>query len=120
MIIKIRQVSLLISMLFLLAVAGCKKSDVITNLPSINDANNKVVGAAAKDLLSAANYTSVKIEIQYMPGFQPDAASVNNLIAFINSLINKPGGVTVVQTQIAASGKASLSLAEIGQIETHP
>ena len=52
-----------------------------------------------------------------MPGFQPDAASVNNLIAFINSLINKPGGVTVVQTQIAASGKASLSLAEIGQIE---
>lgn len=115
--IKIRQASLLISMLFLLAVAGCKKSDVITNLPAINDANNKVVGAAAKDLLSAANYTSAKIEIQYMPGFQPDAAAVNNLTSFINSLINKPGSVTVVQTQIAASGKASLTLAEIGQIE---
>ena len=103
-------------MLFLLAI-GCKKSDNITNLPSINDANNKVVGAAAKDLLSASNYTSVKIEIQYMPGFQPDAAAVNNLTAFINSLINKTAGVTVVQTQIAASGKATLTLSEIGQIE---
>ena len=52
-----------------------------------------------------------------MPGFQPDAAAVNNLVNFINSLTNKPGGVTVVQTQIAASGKAVLSLNDIATIE---
>ncbi|MEO7306177.1 MAG: hypothetical protein ABIR78_08665 [Ferruginibacter sp.] len=102
---------------FALAIAGCKKSDTITNLPSINSENNKVVGASANDLLSASKYTSVKIEIQYMPGFQPDAASVNNLTAFINSLINKPGGVTVVQTQIASAGRAVLSLNDIATIE---
>ncbi len=101
----------------MLAITSCKKSDTISNLPSINDANNKVVGASANDLLSATNYTSVKIEIQYMPGYQPNAAAVNNLTAFVNSLINKPGGVTVVQTQIAASGKTALSLQEIGTIE---
>lgn len=100
-----------------LAIAGCKKSDTIRNLPSINDANNKVVGASANDLLSASNYTSIKIEIQYMPGYQPNATAVNNLITFLNGLVNKPGGVTVVQTQIAASGKTTLSLQEIGTIE---
>jgi hypothetical protein len=102
---------------FMLAFAGCKKSDTITNLPSINNENNKVVGASANDLLSASKYTSVKIEIQYMPGFQPDAAAVNNLTAFVNSLVNKPGGVTVVQTQIASAGKTILSLNDVATIE---
>ncbi len=45
----------------LLTIASCKKSDTISNLPSINDANNKVTGASANDLLSASNYSSVKI-----------------------------------------------------------
>ncbi|MEO6252446.1 MAG: hypothetical protein ABIO79_04040 [Ferruginibacter sp.] len=107
----------LVSTILMLAIAGCKKSDMITGLPSINSENNKVVGASANDLLSASKYTSVKIEIQYMPGFQPDAASVNNLTAFINSLVNKPGAVTVVQTQIPSAGKTSLSLNDIATIE---
>ncbi len=108
---------LAIGFLILFAIASCKKSDTISNLPSINDANNKIVGASANDLLSAANFTSVKVEIQFMPGFQPDAAAVNNLATFLNSLLNKPGGISVVQTQIAASGKTVLSLQEIGTIE---
>jgi hypothetical protein len=52
-----------------------------------------------------------------MPGFQPDAAAVNNLTSLLATLINKPGGVTVVQTQIAASGKTVLSLNDIATIE---
>lgn len=103
--------------LMLITAAGCKKSEAISNLPSINSENNKVVGASSNDLLSASKYTSVKIEIQYMPGFQPDAASVNNLTAFLNTLINKPGGVTVTQTQIASAGKTVLSLNDIATIE---
>lgn len=103
--------------LFVIVFAGCKKSDTITNLPSINSENNKGVGASANDLLSASKYSSVKIEIQYMPGFQPDAAAINNLTVFINSLINKPGGVTIVQTQIASAGNTVLSLNDIATIE---
>ncbi|HMK04925.1 MAG TPA: hypothetical protein VK489_12065 [Ferruginibacter sp.] len=102
---------------FLLSIIACKKSDNPTGLPSINSENNKAVGASANDLLGAAKYTSVKIEIQYMPGFQPDAAAVNNLASFLNTLINKPGGVTVTQTQIASAGKAVLSLNDIATIE---
>lgn len=102
---------------FIVINSGCKKSDTISNLPSINNANNKAVGASANDLLSASSFTSVKIEIQNMPGYQPDAASVNNLTAFLNALINKPGGVTVVQTQIASAGKTVYTLNDIATIE---
>ncbi|MEO6539847.1 MAG: hypothetical protein ABIN74_02605 [Ferruginibacter sp.] len=116
MISKIKGIVLAGSFL-VLAITGCKKADTITNLPSINSENNKVVGASANDLLSASKYTSIKIEIQYMPGFQPDASSVNNLTALLNSLVNKPGGVTVIQTQIATAGKTVLSLNDIATIE---
>jgi hypothetical protein len=109
--------TVLISSFLALALAGCKKEPGLTNLPSINIENNKPVGTSARALLSASPYTSVKIEIQYMPGFQPDAAAVNNLVTFLNALINKPGGVTVIQTQIASSGKTILSLNEIATIE---
>ena len=109
--------TILIVSFFLFATAGCKKSDTISNLPSINNENNKALGASANDLLSASKYSSVIVEIQYMPGFQPDGASVNNLVNFINSLLNKPGGVSVIQTQIASAGKTVLTLNDIATIE---
>ena len=98
---------------------SCTKTEngIITQLPSINSDNNKLVGASAKDFLAASIYTSVKIEIQYMPGYAPDAAAINNLTSFFNNLTNKPSGITVVQTPIQASGKAILSLNDIATIE---
>ena len=116
MTMKIKGIMLICSFL-IFAVSGCKKSDTVSGIPAINTENNKVVGASANDLLSASKYSSVKIEIQYMPGFQPDAAAVNNLTNFINSLINKPGGVSIIQTQIASAGKTVLSLNDIATIE---
>ncbi len=116
MLTKMKCVMLIGSFLILSATA-CKKSDTVSGIPAISSENNKVVGAAANDLLSASKYSSVKIEIQYMPGFQPDAAAVNNLTNFINSLINKPGGVSVIQTPIASAGKTVLSLNDIATVE---
>ncbi len=95
---------------------GCKKDDV-TGLPSINSENNKNVGASANALLSANTYSSVKVEIQYMPGFQPQATTVNNMVAFLNLVANKPGGVTVTQTEIASAGNTSLALNDVATIE---
>ncbi len=96
---------------------ACKKTDTITGLPSINNENNRVVGASANELLSAATYSSVKIEIQYMPGYAPDAAAVANITSFLSTLINKPGGISITQAQINASGKQVLSLNDIAAIE---
>ena len=96
---------------------GCSKKDSVTGLPAINADNNKTVGASARDLLTSNNFSTVKIEIQYMPGFQPDANSINNLTTFLNSLINKPGAITITQQQIAAGGKTSYSINDIATVE---
>ena len=107
----------IIPFLLLALVLGCSKNDSNSKLPG-NSENYKSVGASAHDLLSnGTGYSSVKIEVQYMPGFGPDAGAINNLVAFLNMLINKPNGITVVQTQIPSSGKTILSLADIVNIE---
>ncbi len=101
----------------MLTIAGCSKKDTITGLPVGNTENTKAVGASANDLLTSSKYSSVKIEIQYMPLYPPSAAAIDNLINFLNSLINKPGGITVVQAPILSGGKNVYSLDDITSIE---
>jgi len=52
-----------------------------------------------------------------MAGFQPDATSISNLTSFLNSLLNKPGGIIIAQQEIEAGGKASYSVSDIATIE---
>ncbi len=98
---------------------GCSKNDSVTGLPPIDAGNNKVTGNSGKDFLGSGSFTSLKIEIQYMPGYQPDAASVDNLTSFLNSLVNKPGGITVSQQQISSGGKTAYTVNDIAAIEQH-
>jgi len=111
MIARLSRFLLLISFV---VVAGCSKSDVAAGATS---ENKKAVGASANDLLSATKYISIRLDIQYMPGYQPDAASVNNLVAFVDLLCNKPGGITVTQTPIPSGGKTMYSDADVRAIE---
>lgn len=94
-----------------LGFTSCKKQDVA----SANDYKN--LGTAAHSILSASPYSVLKIQIQYMVGYPPDSASVNNLVNFLEQYVNKPGGVQVTQEEIPASGKSVLSIDEIVDIE---
>ncbi|NOT76117.1 MAG: peptidase [Cyclobacteriaceae bacterium] len=92
-----KKISVLILWVFIL-VLGCKDND------SINSSNpNNVVPA---DFLSNSNYDKLIVEIQYVNGFQPSAATVNNLTAFLQARLNKSSGITVVQSEIASPGKS--------------
>lgn len=114
MIIMKREFYLVFCLLWM-GLSCAKEATSVVALPG--NLNDKLVGASAKDLLAATAYLSLKIEIQYMPGYAPDAGSLNNLVSFINTYLNKPDGITLVQKQIAASGSASLSLDAIANIE---
>ena len=94
---------------------SCRK---VTNDPAYlpNSYSNQAVGASAHDLLSAAKYTTINIQIQYMPGYQPDATAISNVTAYLNTLCNKPGGITITQSQIAGSGD-TLNPEKVGIIE---
>lgn len=77
----------------------------------------KTLGSSAHDLLSSAIYTSLRIEINYMPGYEPGNASISNLTNFLQHYLNKPDGIQIVTNKIAASGKTQLSLSDIVTIE---
>ena len=95
--------------------AQCSKKDSTPSAAS--NLNTKSVGASAKDFLSAGTYTSINVQLQFMPGFAPDAAALANLSNFLNSLLNKPAGITFSQTPIAASGKSVFSIEDISALE---
>jgi hypothetical protein len=77
----------------------------------------KPLGTSAKDLLGSSGYNSLKIEIQYMEGYAPDAGSIDKFLFFLESRLNKPMGVEVVQQPIAASNKTGFTIPEIAKLE---
>ena len=95
----------------------CSKNDITDIINNPNTENNKAVGASANDILSTSKYPSMNIEILYMPGYMPNAAATNQMLDFLNTYINKPDGIFISLKPIPASGKASLTLEEIKEIE---
>jgi hypothetical protein len=79
--------------------------------------DQRQLGTSAYDLLSSAKYKSLNIEINYMPGYEPDAVTVNKLIIFLEKLINKPGGITVSKHIIPVSSLEVLALDNIIGLE---
>jgi hypothetical protein len=100
-------------MLFLFS---CKKES--TNPESLPNAySDQSVGASANDMLSADKYTTLNIQIQYMPGYELDATTIANVTTYLTSLCNKPGGINITQSEIAANGD-TLNVSEVAVIES--
>lgn len=99
--------------------SSCSKSDTsYVNNPNAPDfLHNRPVGASANELLSSAKYTTLKIEVQYMTGYQPDAAALNHLQTTLEGLINKPSGISIITKEIPASPNLALSVNDIITIE---
>jgi hypothetical protein len=70
-----------------------------------------------QDLLTSAKYDKLVVEVQYFPGFAPTSTAVNNLKTFLEARLNKPGGITITQTQIVSPGKSFYSANDIRGIE---
>ena len=96
---------------FLFIFSACKKEAVGGQY------DDRTLGISANDLLSASHYSSLRIEIQYMPGYAPDQVALNNLTTFLQTRINKPGGISVTQNEIGAITPPVSSLSDIVSIE---
>jgi hypothetical protein len=94
------------------------KNGGYVNNPDIPDhLHNRPVGASANELLASNKYTSLKIEVQYMPGYQPDAAALTHLQNMLAGLLNKPSGITIITKEIPASPNINLSVSDVETIE---
>jgi Metallo-peptidase family M12 len=99
-------------------IACSKSSTSYVNNPNAPDyLHNRPVGASANELLASTTYKSVKIEIQYMTGYAPDATAVNNLQAMLGNLLNKPSGITVVTKEVTPSSNTVLTIDQVSDIE---
>jgi hypothetical protein len=75
-------------------------------------------GATSRDFLSDQTYTNLVVEIQAVSGFAPSAGAQTQLVTFLNTYLNKPGGITVqVDAPLASPGKTSYSLDDVRAIE---
>jgi len=110
---------IIVPIIVIVLFTGCQKSKTIyTNNPNAPESlHNRSVGASANELLASSKYASLKIEIQYMPGYAPDAAAISHLQATLGSLLNKPSGISIVTTQVAAASSLTLSADDVLQIE---
>ena len=98
-------------LLLSLTFAACQKNDVDDSKDYIT------LGTAAHNLSVSSPYSSLTIEIQYMPGYEPDNSSVDSIKIFLNKHLNKPDGIQVTETPIPSSEKSTLSLKDIVSIE---
>lgn len=107
---------------FLLAltlILGCQKTRVLyNNNPNAPDyLHNRPVGASANELLSASQYNSLQIEVQYMTGYPPDANALNHLQSMLSGVLNKSTGISIFTKEIPASANSTLSIDNVAQIE---
>lgn len=86
---------------FLILATGCVK--VIAGEDEQIDVaalHNKRFGYSARDFLSSEKYASLKIEVQYMPGYKPDEQALRNLHLFLARYLNKPAGIFINTKEI--------------------
>lgn len=107
----------LLFFVLLLIFIGCSKDDV--NNPDVIDksANLRALGFSANELVSDEKFTSLKIEIVYVTGFQPTQTTLDNLKTYLEKRTFKPDGISINIRAVPSSNKAPFNITEIAQIE---
>jgi hypothetical protein len=82
-----------------------------------SEANRKAVGASAGDLLGAAEFSSLRLELFYVEGTEPHPTAIDNLENFLSERLNKPGTIEIQLKALASPGKATYSIDDIRGLE---
>lgn len=74
-------------------------------------------GTAANDFLSGAEFTHLLIEVDYMPGYEPNIEALDSLKAFMEQRLHKSSVTIQDPTVVDSRGQERYSAQEISQIE---
>ncbi len=76
------------------------------------------VGATANGFLAADDFNSLVIEVDYVQGFKPTQTSLDGLKSFLESRLNKPGGITIsLDDEITSPGGSPYTAQETFDLE---
>lgn len=79
--------------------------------------HTRSVGYSSNDLLSS-EFSRLEIEVDFVSGYQPSQTALNNLKSFLESRLNKPGGISIVlDDELSSPGKSSFTTQEVYEIE---
>ena len=112
---KHTHIRLFYTFLFAFLIVSCSKEQ--SQPADLTIANKQGLGTSARDFLSADEFTSLKVEIAYVAGFKPSTSTINNLKSFFSTYLNKPDGVTFIETVVPATTVGSLERDEYEKIE---
>ena len=104
--------------LLLLSLQSCN-DDEQTNPVEESMYHNQAVGFSAADLLTADKYSSLRVEVVYVAGYEPTDNTLNNLKAFLLKRLHKPQGITITKTAISSPGLAPYSINDIQHVESN-
>jgi hypothetical protein len=98
----------LILLLIVISFIGCSKDD---------DSSISTNYITPNNFLSSQKYDRLIIEINYVNGYEPTDASMQNLVAFLTNRLNKPKGITVVKKGIPSPVKSPFTIQDIKLLE---
>ena len=101
----------------LLLFTGCSKDSLNNSTGIDKSANLKALGFSANQLISDEKFTSLKVEVVYVTGFEPTQTTLDNLKTFLENRTFKPDGISITTRAVASSNKAPFNITEIAKIE---
>lgn len=107
--------------LLLIGILSCSDDDNNdgnnTTVGDNGNANLRSTGDSAEDLLRATNFDQLEVELLFVNGIRPETTSLNNLKSFIEQRLNKPNGVSFIESNITDSTGDSYTIQEIDALE---
>ncbi len=105
----------IISILILVSCSSDDDSDSSAINPKAE--NLKPLGVSAADILSQNSYTSLTIELAYSSAYRPLQQTLDDFKTFLLQRVNKPDGVTFIETEIITPLVSTQTLDEIKELE---
>ena len=93
------------------------KEDQDNQIQQSRAENRKALGSSAEDLLSDDSYRSMTVEMVYSPAYKPTQQTLDAFMTFINARVNKPDGVSFIET-IISDQNGPFSISQIRNIES--
>lgn len=86
--------------------------------PNPVEFNSKAApGDSAKSFLESDQYTSLQVEIDYMPGHEPTQGGLDRLSTFLEQRLNKQTITFSTPSQVESSGQSSYTSDDIRSLE---
>ncbi len=115
-ILKLNCLFILFSFLILFSCAS--DDDSVSDIEdNIRQENLKELGLSASDLLSETTYKSLTIEFLYSSGYRPTQQTLDDFKIFLEERVNKPNGITFIETIMDRPPGGSYTISEIKEIE---